>query len=444
MVAESGMQDLLLASVASVAKLVLVCSVGILAGLFPRAPRKPILHKAAMADLSHLMVYVCWPAWAFWAVGSGIRLEEMTSTLWLMVWCMFHSLVALSLGFAAAKLACVDKELRPAFVVGCGFCNSAAVPLLLLEPLCQQPALRHIEDCVRKSNGCVMLYTMIWTMLFFCIGVPMLETAGAERDKSKDGPAKLPEIHAATAAETPKKEKSLAVNEGDIELQDSEEGGEHDASRRSRSSEGQVTAGTIEQPGAKAMLWSKKLMDLLYKALSSPPMIATLLGLGVVFVPPVQHALFHPDGPLMVVGSALQTLQAPAVTCFSMIMAASLVPTEELRARCKVHGWPVKLSVISIFLVVRLVLAPAICIGAWYAVEIVFLQRESSPSNQLVQLVTLVESLAPAANMPVVFLAKMEKHDVGTRLAFIYVFMYPLAVLTMTGYSTLSLQLVLG
>jgi len=64
----------------------------------------------------------------------------------------------------------------------------------------------------------------------------------------------------------------------------------------------------------------------------------------------------------------------------------------------------------------------------------------ASPTPPLVKLLTLIESASPSANMPVVFLAKMSKHDAATRLAFCYVFMYPVAVFTLTVFSTVALD----
>merc|ERR1712048_874604 len=109
-----------------------------------------------------------------------------------------------------------------------------------------------------------------------------------------------------------------------------------------------------------------------------PPMVGTLLGLLVAILPPVQRALFRADGVLIVVGSSLQTLSAPSVACFTMIMAASLVPSEELRARCKAStGWLVRPLSIAALLIARLVLVPSICFVSWYGVENLIVTRSS-------------------------------------------------------------------
>lgn len=194
----------------------------------------------------------------------------------------------------------------------------------------------------------------------------------------------------------------------------------------------------------------RRMLDYMWRTFATPPMVATFLGVVTVFIPPLQEALIEPSGPLRFFGSALETMGDPIVACFTFVMAASLVPSEKLRRRSAftdVARWPMSPAAVLALCSIRLIVVPAVFFAVWYAVESHLLEKifgtpTSTPT--LVSLVSLIESAAPAANMPVVFLAKMNKHDIATRLAFAYLFMYPLAAFTLTGFSTLALELVVG
>lgn len=272
--------------------------------------------------------------------------------------------------------------------------------MLRMSSLCEQPPLMHIESCESRANGYIMFYNVVWNMLFFCIALPLLEADGT-----------------CDASGLPKR-----TEEGvpEIEIADESNG--------------------TAKPMAVGR-W-RRLGLLLWRAISMPPMIATLLGIGVVVVPTVQSSLFNSSGSLRFVGSSLETLSSPMVSCFTMIMAASLVPSDALRKSFTWRTWPVSVFAIVGMLVTRLVIIPCVGFLAWVAVGYI-LPSGVPNSPPLVSLVILTECSSPAANMPIVFLAKMGKHDVATRLAFIYMFMYPFATLTMTGFSTLAMYLVL-
>lgn len=180
-----------------------------------------------------------------------------------------------------------------------------------------------------------------------------------------------------------------------------------------------------------------------WTTLTMPPMVATLLGVVAILIPPLQDALFEPSGSLRFAGAALETIAAPGVACFTFVMAASLVPSDKLRQKFTATSWPMSPKALIALLLTRLVVIPALFFSCWYLFEnylheALFHAPPSTP--RMVGLVALIESSAPAANMPVVFLAKMNKHDTATRLAFSYIFMYPLSVFTLTGCSTLALS----
>eukprot|EP00930_Biecheleria_cincta_P018072 TRINITY_DN14195_c0_g1_i1.p1 TRINITY_DN14195_c0_g1~~TRINITY_DN14195_c0_g1_i1.p1 ORF type:complete len:406 (-),score=49.20 TRINITY_DN14195_c0_g1_i1:712-1929(-) len=397
--ARSTIEELAISSVVSVAKLAAVSLVGIAAAIFPRG--QPILHKVLLGDLSRLLVNVVWPAWAFHTVAAGIRREQVLPTLPLLPWCAFSLAVSLLLGVLTSRVCRVDDELRPAYIVACGFCNSVAVPMMLLGTLCEQPALSGIEKCDTSVYGMIMLYNVVWNLCFFAIAVPMLEG-------------------------TPAQESAMAQHSSNEEVADPEQV--------------KVT------PSEAKVSCCRRLLHSAWRTLTMPAMLATLLGVITIFIPLLQDALFEPRGPLRFVGSALETVAAPGVACFTFVMAASLVPSQKLRQKFTMTSWPMSPRAVFALCATRLLVVPAIVFSAWYAVEHYLIRkslgRASTPP--LVALVSLIESSGPAANMPVVFLAKFNKHDIATRLAFSYIFIYALAIFTLAGSTTLALDFATG
>jgi len=414
----STTEELAVASVVSVVKMTSVVLVGAVAGCFPR--ENPILHKDALANLSRLLVNIVWPAWAFTSVGSGIRREDLLPALPLLPWCAFGVAMSLLLGFISARLCHIDEELRGAFIVACGFSNSVGLPIMLLVALCEQPVLAELENCKISAEGCIMLYSIMWNMAFFSVGVPMLEGPSVQDDSGKPQ---------APSVCKPAGESKAEGTEDDINIKAAE-----------------LHAKVVE-PYAVEDVFCRRMLCRICRTLTQPPMIGTFLGLVTILIPPLQGALFDHSGPLRFAGSALETVAEPGVACFTFVMAASLVPSEKLRQQLTMTSWPMPLKAILALLTIRLVFIPAIFFSVWYAVENYLLEQVfsiTSATPPLVALVSLIESAAPSANMPVVFLAKMNKHDTATRLSFSYIFMYPVAALTLAGFSTLALKFAVG
>eukprot|EP00928_Gymnodinium_smaydae_P091695 TRINITY_DN75422_c0_g1_i1.p1 TRINITY_DN75422_c0_g1~~TRINITY_DN75422_c0_g1_i1.p1 ORF type:complete len:418 (+),score=30.00 TRINITY_DN75422_c0_g1_i1:58-1311(+) len=404
---------LVVASLVSVAKLSLVSLVGFLCGVYPRG--EPILSKSASANLSRLLVNIVWPAWAFSSIGFGIKREELLTSLPLFPWCIFTTCVALSLGFISARVCRIDPELKMAYIVACGFQNSLALPIMLLGTLCEQSVLSHIPNCTMAVHGYLNIYNVLWSLAFFAIGVPLLESIPVH----DDGDVASPEAVKASDPEKDVATDVVGVSTQGISIE------ERAPSR--------PCASLIRRCGGRILT-----------ALSTPVMISIYLGLFVSLVPGLQAALFDQSGALLFVGSAVKTVGEPGVAGFTFVMAASLAPSKELRQRFSAKRWPMSPKALIALLMSRLLLIPLVCFSAWYLVEFSILRPVAGSTYStapLIGLISLTASASPSANMPIVFLAKMNKHDVATRLAFGYVFMYPVATFTMVGFTSVALDL---
>lgn len=170
-------------------------------------------------------------------------------------------------------------------------------------------------------------------------------------------------------------------------------------------------------------------------AMLTPNILSVLLGLAVGLCKPLSDGLFREEGFLRTVGGAFQTLAEPSVCGMTLVMAASLVPapgSEDEQKRL-----PVRL-IVSLC-VLKLVVVPAVGFALVWAV----MQAGILPRVDAAQwLIVFVQWGVPSSQTAVVVLATLQMHSLARKLASIYLFMYPLSIVTLTGWTTLALYLV--
>ena len=64
-------------------------------------------------------------------------------------------------------------------MVSGGWCNSVALPIVLLLALCEQDAMSAVERCAERSLSYLLVYTVPWTVLFFVLGLPLLQASSS-------------------------------------------------------------------------------------------------------------------------------------------------------------------------------------------------------------------------------------------------------------------------
>jgi predicted permease len=411
--------QIFLAAVAGMATILIISSVGVHLALRPAAPR-PVLNPDALRQISRLLVAMCWPAMAFYSIGKTLNGEKLAD-LWPL---LVMPLVNVALGGAGSMILCsllkTKAHITPAVVVGGAWGNSAALPLVLLSALCQQPILSDVEDCDDLSLAYIMMYTIPWSVTWFVVAMPILGVVASTPAQDDDDSARRPTF-------------SLLKLE------------------------------------CNSAAWAK--------ALLAGPMIGTYLGVGCALWPWLQENLFYRSSVLRPFGLAIESCTMPAINLFTLVMAASLVPPplppatpsavqngsanpartvvpakesvgEMAVQEVKVDGdrsleqgsvakeFDLKLGLALTLL--RLVLLPIAGLGVQYAI----VKLDFMPFNKLGLLICYLEMVVPSAQMGIVCLHQLGASKLASQLAQLVALQYALAAFTLTMFTALAIYLV--
>lgn len=192
----------------------------------------------------------------------------------------------------------------------------------------------------------------------------------------------------------------------------------------------------------------------------SPPVVASLLGMAVGFVPFLRNLVVHPDSPLSVVYEAMRTLGSAYLPSVLMVLAGSLSPpaapataapataaapaataTVAAAATEKKVDWQFVMKVGSVYLS-RFLLMPAIGFGA-----LKFLAKTSPAmatlfaKDRLLLFVLLLETCMPSAQNTTVILQLQGNKAGATKLARTLMMIYVLGVPAITFWLVQILQL---
>ena len=454
---------LLAVPVTAMLRVLLVGLVGMLAARFPRRPQ-PLLHESARRDVGGLMINLAWPAMALATVGKTISPDTLNEAWPVAVWAMAHIALGAVVCGAIARVTRVQADFRPAFTVAGSFVNSAALPMLVMETLCEQPQLvsdlPNKEECVSTSFGYIMTYTAVWSLFMFLFAVPYLQASHQKHHvKARGGAAKRPAAVSAIADEVELRVVStgleLAVDEKRTAGEDPEQevdGADHRAVATVPSKPEEGEEGGVADHEVKAVSYWTHVRG----ALLSPPIVATVIGIIVGMITPLSDALFRGQGVARALGGTFETIAQPGVALSTMVMAAALLPdvaraaagTGEVtkandkaaaKQSCLSRG-PVALPTVALLCLLRLAVIPASGFGIFYALQNAG-AVSSTGRSRLVNFVILIEFASPSAQTCVVVLAKLGMHAMARQLAFAYIFEYAASVFTLTGFTALALYL---
>ena len=457
---------LLVASAMAMAKLMLVSVVGVLGARYPRD--RPVLGKAELQTLSRFAELVLWPAMALWSIGSGVEFGSGAEFGVLCGACAFHCLLSLGLGRLGVRVLRVPPALRNGFLCAAAFNNSAALPMVIFDTLCDLPLFAGVERCLARSYGYIMLYTVLWSFLWFLLGDPLCRDAPANEGREGAGSEAQEAAPAPASVELVVRKPVTNADAVDAGAGAGAEAAAAAAAAAGAPPQAAAAAGTGLHHGA-----ALGLLRTMWGVAARLPMLFTWLGMAIsVAGPRVQRAFFVDAAGgggggaagagataavaattetervlqkvLQPLGSTAKLIAQPATAVFTLILAASLLPSTALMAKLSAVGggsWrrgvaklvPLKTSVgLS---AVRLVLVPVVSSLVAYPL----LRAGSLGSDPLLVMVILLESAAPSAQMAIVFLSKYGKHDSATKLALSYLLMYPASMLTFTAATTIFL-----
>jgi hypothetical protein len=229
------------------------------------------------------------------------------------------------------------------------------------------------------------------------------------------------------------------------------------------------TVGTSAATPADARPKPPGLLLALKTTLTSPGFIALALGMIVGCIPKVPDLLFQPGGWLRWLGDGLETLGIASSSLSTMIVAASLAPKQEKSAaegddvrendddsgRIRAPGertvlarmkwlWQTlksdETAVLTWFILSRLVIAPAIVVGAVVALRC----RLSHLFSPLSFLVLIINSCLPGALIVVVLLKSSPDHEESAAaVARVYLPSYLASIFTIASWTALGLWITL-
>jgi predicted permease len=227
------------------------------------------------------------------------------------------------------------------------FPNIVALPILIFPSLCEYKVVYDgfatekissdadlVQECISQSNTMIFLYFFSWSISFWSLGHPQLMNAAKATQQQKR--REDDELQATTRMEH---ESSRSVElEVELELATIEEAANEEEATTNEEEEAQEPkppqelAGSIDQRQEEVAETTEAVSSFLHnfgKALkqtcTSPGFLALAAGFITACIPPLQRALFDPNGPLRFLGAAAENLGLSSAAISTMVVAASLV-----------------------------------------------------------------------------------------------------------------------
>jgi len=431
MLSSAAILRVALTALAAMAKIFLVSCVGILASKYPK--EAPLLPPLALRTLSRLSNLVLLPALMVASLGSALSVVMLQRMAILILFCVLTNLVSYTFAFTVGRYMHEDDPvLSIATSVAIGSPNAISFPLMVMQTLCDEP-LVNADDysgkaslCVADSNSMLFVYSIGWHVMFWSYGWTMLKTLVVDKQQQRETTAQL-----------------------------------------------------------------------VSRMILSPSMLAIYLGMFIGLIAPIRNAMFRDFTILRPLGSALKTLGDPVVCLNCLVMSANLaqidisplsragtallttasswfssaaegsafekettahefvlVPSPlhhssvesavaPEKAAAAVQGdspppLPQFRTILS-FILCRLVLTPLVMVPV---IRLAADGQLIGSSERLMQLVCIIESAAPSAQLVVVSLTQLGHGRAASQMAFLYVFQYASCVITVTAWTSAGMSLV--
>ena len=466
--------DLIKSSAAAMVVVILISGCGCLCAIFPRS--KPLLYADARRDIGDLSLKVLWPCLTVASIGPSIHIEHLAAVAELLIWCLLVVGFAAALSYATAKALRLNTVSSAAFILAGSFGNAGALPMLMMDTLCSQPVvLEHMVDqgeCVEISFAFIIVFTIAWTMIMFGIAVPLMKHVLSNNDSQSatgcGGTDEKPKIGVVDAAPS---SIELLLTAGSSDNGD--DGGNLVFQSTPRAEE--MTTGKVQRELTAPLTICKQLMVTMTQ---SPPVVSCYVGLFVGLVRPLSDALFTGSGFLASVGRALGTIGDAGVSIMTMVMGAALFykppppPLPEMPPRRQTSDGPQEVALqpesptaavgekayntykfsprkasnvttreIFAMCILKLVLIPAVGFAfTWLAMK--YGMFGSKPLDGLRALVVCLEWAVPSAQTCIVVMVTLQHHELAKNMAVLYLFMYPLSMISLTAWTSFALYLV--
>jgi predicted permease len=363
-------------------QVLIIATVGYVCAKRPKDPA-PLLTPDALKVISRVANDVFLPCLSAAVLGARINVANLKGD-WVL---LPAGVAATALGYAVADLTAAilrpTPALKPALRVAIAHPNAFALPLLILQYLCERPSVKEEFDndeaaCTAEAAASLCLYLTAWHFVFWSYAYGTLE----------------------------------------------------DAAKTQRE---------IQTRSETAKLWCKRLF-------LQPNMIGMYAGV-IIGATPLRRLLFRGDTPLRPIGLALETLGAPVVAVTVMIMAAALANGHARRRRTKRefssvvenNGHASKEDTRDVatavwFILARLVIVPVIAYPIFSVINL--------PGGKMTTLIILLELAMPGAQTVLVTLNAVGSGHVAEEIAPWYFLQYATAIITLTAFTVWALHIV--
>lgn len=187
---------LLGAAAGAMVQVLLIAAVGYVCAKRPKDPG-PLLAPDALGAISRVANDVFLPCLSCAVLGANINVANLKGD-WVL---LPAGVVATALGYAVADLTAYvlrpTPALKPALRVAIAHPNAFALPLLLLQYLCERPSVNEEfggeeDTCVSEAAASLCLYLTAWHFVFWSYAYVTLEDAARARQaRSRAETAKL-------------------------------------------------------------------------------------------------------------------------------------------------------------------------------------------------------------------------------------------------------------
>ena len=212
--------------------------------------------------------------------------------------------------------------------------NDMALPIMILSTICDNDTINldygsSSKQCYTEGTSMLFVYSIGWHLIFWSYGFPILKSL-KEEQLLADTTAESSNSSASASAPIPI--TLLSVSNPPQLLRD-EVDRDSSNSTNNRSSHGSRINSSLSLCKLKvlqSLLW-------LLSVLSSPAMMAIIVGVTISLIPPLQRMLFEDMSIFRPLGSAITTLGEPVVATSCLIMSASLANVDLSRGRPRIH-----------------------------------------------------------------------------------------------------------
>lgn len=372
----SAIASVIIASAQSVAKVYVIGAVGYFSVLYPK--NAPILPRNSVGALARFGFHALTIPLIYSNIARSVSIDSLGD-----YWFVFVSgFGVISVSYLVATLL---GRLLPlsnprdfvALRIAATFPNIVALPILIFPSLCEYKVVYEgfatnnnndesssstdlVQECISQSNTMIFLYFLSWSISFWSLGHPQLMNAAKATQQQKqredielEATARMEqetcrsiELESATIEEadnegeydeqeaTTRMEQEALCRSIELELATIEEADneEEEAQSQPQSQYPEEVARIIIQSPEETAETTEAVPSFLHnfgKALkqtfTSPGFLAMAAGFITACIPPLQRALFDPNGPLRFLGAAVENLGLSSAAVSTMVVAASLV-----------------------------------------------------------------------------------------------------------------------